>query len=573
MNENKDNHMNSWILIGIINTIFILSNMHAFCQDLIALYPLDETAEDLSGFNNHGKIIGGVTPTYDRFGNPCKAMYFDGFSGYIEVPDSKSLKSITSTFSTTCWFKIDDLNNIGGLKWLTLICKGMETIETNDNPQYRVQTFQSPSQSTISVNTEFTEYDLNFSQHPFYLGKWMFYSLVYNGNDVIAYLNAEKIWEFPYRGKCVPNDHPMFIGKDIPGVLEYFYGSLDDVRLYKSALSLDEIRDIFNDSSGAIIDDKFEFSCIHNIETVTEKGSCYATVNFLPPISDNNCGKITFNQIIGLPGGSRFPSGRNLVAFKAIGLSGYSNTCYSYINVKDNESPTFKCNRDTALYVDQGSPGLVYQFTFPPAFDNCGVKEVKQVQGLPGGSMFPIGKTVQKFRAVDISGNQAECSYTIDILYKSTPSLLMTSIEPIPKFANKDSLHQLKFISDSIDYQYHLEFKSCDLTLMMYDDCIQDYDTVSVYFNTVPIVEQECIKLKTNGSIIKVVSLTKNAPNELVVKAWNIGTINPNTLKIEFYEGDYANQPNLLRNKRPVKVEILHSQPGIAGAMTLKCNQ
>ena len=58
-----------------------------------------------------------------------------------------------------------------------------------------------------------------------------------------------------------------------------------------------------------------------------------------------------------------------------------------------------------------------------------------------------------------------------------------------------------------------------------------------------------------------------------MVKAWNIGEISPNTLKIEFYEGDYTNKTNLLLNKRPVKVEILHSLPGIAGAILLKCKE
>jgi hypothetical protein len=45
---------------------------------VIAHYPFDNSVKDISGNNNHGRNIGGVSSTKDRFGNPCGAMFFDG---------------------------------------------------------------------------------------------------------------------------------------------------------------------------------------------------------------------------------------------------------------------------------------------------------------------------------------------------------------------------------------------------------------------------------------------------------------------------------------------------------------
>ena len=144
--------------------IFSLSKTISFSQNLIEYYPFDNNVKDISGNNNNGIIYGDLKPAIDRFGNYCGALFFNGVNGYIEVPNSKSLTSISNKISVTCWLKLEKNQTHPLDKWLTLICKGQEIIETNINPQYRVQIFQSDKQSTISVNTEFTEFDNNFKK-------------------------------------------------------------------------------------------------------------------------------------------------------------------------------------------------------------------------------------------------------------------------------------------------------------------------------------------------------------------------------------------------------------------------
>jgi len=161
--------------MGIIRVlllyIFILIEIHTLAQNPIANYKFDNEASDVSGYNNNGKIFGGVSATEDRFGNPCGALNYNGVDGYIEVPSSPSLENVTNQFSASCWFKIHKNPSIN-LNWLTLFCKAINNVEAPDNPQYRVQILQSLQQSTISINSDFTEMDNNFISHLFEYDKW-----------------------------------------------------------------------------------------------------------------------------------------------------------------------------------------------------------------------------------------------------------------------------------------------------------------------------------------------------------------------------------------------------------------
>jgi hypothetical protein len=545
-----------FIILLICRPAYLLS------QNPIAHYPLNNSAVDISGNRNDGIIIGGVTPAPDRFGNPCGAMNFNGIDGCIEVPDSKTLRSPDRSFSVTFWFRIGNSGVNPDGKWLTIICKGDDTLESLNNPQYRVQTFQSPVQSTISINTDFTEYDTGFTAHPFEFDTWNFYALVYDGKSVKAFLNNLKIWEFPYEKALSPNNQPLHIGKDNPGHLEYFFGSLDDIRIFSAPLSETEIDRIFSDPVGSPFNDEFTLTCPEPVFVQTEIGQCFARVNYPMPQLLINCGPATCTLLTGLPSGSQFPVGTSSITFEASGVSGYKKTCQLEINVADKEPPVIKCRNDTLIVLaDPGQKGVAY-FYFPPvASDNCGNPSVVLTAGPLAGSMFPIGTTLMRFSASDHSGNQAECSYQVTVKRLETE-------ESQPE---KNSIEST--IPDSVDYfREPLDFKDCTLTLVMYDDGVQDSDTISVFFNNVEIVSRELIKLKSNGTINRTMVLKPGEKNELTVKAWNNGTISPNTLKIDFYEGSLIDAGNKLLNNKPDLIKVFHSAPGMASAVIMLCN-
>jgi hypothetical protein len=76
-------------------------------EGLVAYYPFTGTANDLSGNNNHGSIMGNVLPTTDRKGSPSSAYLFDGnTNSYINVPMSPSLK-IANQISIAVWIYME----------------------------------------------------------------------------------------------------------------------------------------------------------------------------------------------------------------------------------------------------------------------------------------------------------------------------------------------------------------------------------------------------------------------------------------------------------------------------------
>jgi hypothetical protein len=691
-------------------------------QTLIAHYPFDNTsASDISGNNNNGTLIGGVETTADRFGNPCGALLFNGVDGYIEVPNSFTLKSPAESFSATCWFKI---KTSSGFNWLTLICKGAYSVETRDNPQYRIQVLQSSNQSTISINTEFTEYDNDYTSHLFQNEVWHFYALVYDGKFVRTYLDGNEIWKYPYENTLTPNDEPLCIAKDIPGATEYFNGSLDDLRIYSSGLTDKEVKGIYRDDTYAKFDYDFNLVCPDDIMVNAEPNKCLATVTYEQPVIDIVCGSTTLKQISGLPSGSQFPVGTHTIVFegksnydvqkscyskiyvkddeppvifpvndttvymedaklkdklfnytmplftdncgatialksglpsgskfpegktvltfvatdksgnktelfytvnvlkkekstttkcpedivkendfrkcgaivtygipdsinqKALKLvegktsgsffkvgetnnkfeNGISNECLFKVTVLDKENPEIKCQTDTVIYSAKNHKGSRFYYSKPKALDNCKVDSVNQVKGLKSGDVFPVGATENSFVATDIYGNTAQCSFKVTVIdtFGVDEPIIVTKKTKTASTHLTDSIHY---------YKKGIDFKKCILTLSMYDDSKQDGDTVSLFFNGNEVVERQLITIKKNGTIDVSLELEPNVNNYFIFKAWNEGSISPNTLRIEFYEGYYIDKMQKLKRKKPTETIVMHAKVGVASAISLKCKE
>jgi len=73
---------------------------------LVAHYPFGGSADDVSGYDNHGIISGSVSLTADRFGAVDCAYEFDGdTASYIRVPYDTSLSYTGNPISISLWYK------------------------------------------------------------------------------------------------------------------------------------------------------------------------------------------------------------------------------------------------------------------------------------------------------------------------------------------------------------------------------------------------------------------------------------------------------------------------------------
>lgn len=94
----------------------------------------------------------------------------------------------------------------------------------------------------------------------------------------------------------------------------------------------------------------------------------------------------------------------------ATDFSGNTSELMAQVTVLDTIAPKLTCRADTVI-----SNCDVFEFeeAFLALEDNCGIGEIQQIGGLPSGSVFPIGVTVQEFLVMDLSGNSSTCSFNI----------------------------------------------------------------------------------------------------------------------------------------------------------------
>ena len=529
-----------------LSIIYLILCFSVNGQNLVLHLKCDRAPIDNSSYGNNGQIIGGVTSIADRFGNQCGAFNFNGKDGYIEIPSSSSLEKISKKMSATFWYKLNNPNDISALNWLTIFCKGIEPVETASNPQFRFQTFQSYKQSTISINSEFTEFDIDYSKHLFQFDKWCFYTVTWDGNMVECYINSTKIWEFPYQATLTANQDPLHIGKDIPGSTEYFIGDLDDLRIYDGKLSIQKINELYNDQTDAEFEDDFTLKCPQDIKKKTDYGNCFANITYKDPLVTENCGFTTLKSLSILKSGDNFPIGITNVKYEAINNYGLKKTCSFKVIVENQEKIELNCQNDTTIYIDNDN---LKTFTYfkPQVKNSCSPSTVKLISGIESGNIYPIGNTNNFFEATTQNGLKATCSFNVKVINRNI---------------KKDStiVVDSKIPQKTKEYET-LKFKSKEITILIYDNLEEDNDTISIFFNNKEIVSREMIRLRKNTPTIKHLQLNENAPNEFIIKAWNVGKIPPNTLKIEFYDGDVEDKYILKGRIQPFLEKIYSSDP------------
>ena len=113
-------------------------------------------------------------------------------------------------------------------------------------------------------------------------------------------------------------------------------------------------------------------------------------------------------------------------------------------------------------------------------------------------------------------------------------------------------------------------FNSEYITISAFDDHKQDNDIISIFYNGEEIVRKKKIKNKKNGQIIRVLKLKKGENNGFAIKAWNMGSVGKNTVKVNFYNGDVLSKGLDIDNLSPIYSITLDSEPGLSPILYLK---
>lgn len=523
-------------------------------QTPIAYYPMNGNANDSSGNDYHGQLIGGVNPILDRHGQPCGALAFNGVDGFIEVPNKRGLSAISNSFTFCFWFRlnVNQINN--DVKNLTILCKGNTSDETAYMPQYRFQLFQFKQQSTISINTGLTVLDPDYVHHQLPIGKWVFMAVTYSGSLATIYLNDNKIWSSSYKAHLKKNSSPLYIGKDQPGNTEFFEGALDDLMIFDQVLSHKQIEIIR--LQGSHLSNERQLKCPDDTIIFLPENTCKVLLDIEEPNISTYCGINKARQMLGPTIRDSIGIGRHQFAYIAE-FGGIKKSCLFTVSVRDKTPPLIICPDNIIV---QAAKDTVISYNKPSAMDNCGVRDIIKQSRLAENDIFPIGASTVSYLAVDHAGNTASCEFRIDILNRvnHTSRNYLTSIDSI--------------IDDQIDEQFRLKVDSCLVTLHLYDGQKEDNDTISFFVNDSCFVSKRMIKNKQNGLIELVLTLDNLNENIFVSKAWNIGKISPNTLTVDIYSGDVRGYNKEELKKQLITTKIIHSRPGSAGCAILSCN-
>ncbi len=252
---------NLFFVFTLFQFFVIQKNVNAqIIKSLTHRYCLDGDALDGVGTNN-GIVYGAVSDT-DRFGKPNSAMYFNGTSDYIDLPDDIW---VSGDFSVSAWVKVDystgaghwprvfefgngiDQDNVffttskGRSDYVTLgLHKCSSSLRTYHTP-YSSGTLKSlPSSSTL------------ISSH---LPDWYHLVVTLKDDSVKIYINNSLVdASITSNPPCsVIRKLNYFARSNFPSD-NYYHGSLDDIFIFDDAITDADVETLFkNQWCGSII--------------------------------------------------------------------------------------------------------------------------------------------------------------------------------------------------------------------------------------------------------------------------------------------------------------------------------
>ncbi len=205
-------------------------------SDLVAHWPMNGNANDVSGNGHHGTIFGGVTPTEDHKGCANGAYLFNGTDGYIDVGDWESGGAMTFTF----WARWDAFHSFS-----RIVDMGNGSYSNN----IAIANHSTiPGKVYYSIFIGSTAYNINnYGADVTSQNSWGFYAASVSEAGVMKLYKEGLLIATNNNGKAplVMTRTNQYIGKSNWGVDGFFKGAIGDLRIYNRTLTDDEVRALY----------------------------------------------------------------------------------------------------------------------------------------------------------------------------------------------------------------------------------------------------------------------------------------------------------------------------------------
>ncbi len=226
-------------------------------SNLVLCMPMNGNANDFSGNNNNGTLIGGTIPTLDRFNTVNSAIKFDGINSYVDVPISSSINGIelndevciTAWCNVNAWNTPMNTNNI----YFTILEKYDNTSTDNGWSFGLVSPTFGSGDILTCINGWFGGSNWIFNTLPgspaIPLNIWHFYAMTFSKSNNLHAIYRDGVLitttSMPPNTELINTSSSIRIGFSQVGSDEYSIGDIDDVRLYNRALNAQEINALY----------------------------------------------------------------------------------------------------------------------------------------------------------------------------------------------------------------------------------------------------------------------------------------------------------------------------------------
>ncbi len=197
---------------------------------LVGHWKLDNNAQDSSGNGNHGTLNGG--PTWAAAGRIGGALSLDGVDDYVNCGNGATL-NITDTITLSAWINPTDVANG---KHNPYIAKGDHSYALKHNSGNTLEFFVYDG-GWFTINSAVMTADFN--------GAWHHVAGTYDGAQLRLYVDGVLVASRMRPGVIASTTFDVNLGRDAENTTRRYRGLIDDVRIYRGALSKAEILKLF----------------------------------------------------------------------------------------------------------------------------------------------------------------------------------------------------------------------------------------------------------------------------------------------------------------------------------------
>ena len=217
---------------------------------LVAEYLFEGNARDTSGRGHHGIEEGGLTYVAGKIG---KAAGFDGKNDGIRIADDRELEFGKGAFTISAWIypKVRS-------RMMAILDHMIDTgCRKNTKERSFLLRIRDNRINLVMNGTGKLKYNHQYkTRNTMKANQWHFIAVRYDGASITIYHNQKKVLEARYSGGLFDSSAPWYIGarhcrqKDP----QWFKGKIDNLRVYRRALSEAQIRTLLREGSGAVYD-------------------------------------------------------------------------------------------------------------------------------------------------------------------------------------------------------------------------------------------------------------------------------------------------------------------------------